>query len=60
MRAAGDQTPHDDIRALCDYVGIPEERFFAIAERFRDTEIWTRRDGVWQIDDFLVPDYPWT
>ncbi len=60
VRAAGDQTPHEDIRALCEYVGIPEERFFSIAERFRDPEIWTRRDGTWQIDGFLVPDYPWT
>lgn len=55
----GDQTPHDDISAFCRYAGIEEERFFAIAERFRNRDIWTHRDGVWQIDDFLVPGYPW-
>jgi len=59
VRVAGDQTPYEDIHGLCEYIGISEERFFAIAERFRDTDIWTRRDGTWQIDDFLIPDYPW-
>jgi N-acetyl sugar amidotransferase len=59
VRRLGDQTPYQDIRACCDYVGISEERFFAIAETFRDTGIWTRRDGVWQIEGFLVDSYPW-
>lgn len=60
VREMGDQTPHDDVRRFCEYVGIDEERFFAICETFRNEEIWTRRDGVWQIDDFLIPDWTWT
>lgn len=55
----GDQTPHDDIRAFCAYTGIPDERFHRIAEGFRDPSVWTRRDGRWVIDDFLVPDWSW-
>jgi N-acetyl sugar amidotransferase len=56
----GDQTPHDDIRAFCAYAGITEDRFFAIAESFRDRSIWTRgEDGVWRIDGFLIPDFEW-
>jgi hypothetical protein len=55
----GDQTPHEDIRAFCEYVGIGEDRFFSIAETFRNGDVWTQRDGVWQIDDFLIPDWKW-
>jgi N-acetyl sugar amidotransferase len=59
VRAAGDQTPHEDIRAFCAYVGIGEARFFEVAERFRDPSVWTRRDGRWQIDGFLIADHRW-
>ncbi len=55
----GDQTPREDIRAFCTYVGIEEDRFFSIAETFRNTDVWTQRDGVWQIDDFLIPNWKW-
>jgi N-acetyl sugar amidotransferase len=59
VRDLGDQTPHEDIDLFCRYVGIDRDRFFAIAETFRDTDIWTLRDGVWRIDDFLIDDWPW-
>jgi hypothetical protein len=55
----GDQTPREDIASFCDYVGMEEREFFEIAETFRNRDIWTRRDGVWQIDDFLIPDWRW-
>jgi N-acetyl sugar amidotransferase len=60
VRELGDQTPHDDIRLFCDYVGIDEARFFAIAETFRDPAVWTRHGDTWRIDGFLVDDYPWS
>jgi len=59
LRERGDETPHADIEAFCDYVGISTEQFFELAERFRNREIWSRRDGVWVIEDFLVEDFPW-
>ncbi len=59
LRERGDETPHADIEAFCDYVGISTKHFFEVAERFRNPDIWSRRDGVWVIDDFLVPDFPW-
>ena len=59
VRELGDQTPHDDIAAFCRHAGIDEQRFFAIAETFRNREIWTQRDGVWQIDGFLMNDWRW-
>jgi N-acetyl sugar amidotransferase len=60
VRALGDQRPAEDIRRFCEYTRIDEARFEEIFESFRNHEIWTRRDGVWQIDDFLISDWSWT
>jgi N-acetyl sugar amidotransferase len=59
LHGCGDETPWDDIRVFCGYVGMPVGEYFAIAERFRNREIWSRRDGRWVIEDFLVPDFSW-
>lgn len=56
----GDETPREDIDKLCAYLGITGERFFEIAESFRDREIWKKRNGRWIIDGFLAPDWKWT
>ncbi len=53
----GPETPHADIDAFCRYIDIPRRRFFEIAERFRNRDIWTRRGGKWVIEDFIVPDW---
>jgi N-acetyl sugar amidotransferase len=55
----GDQTPDSDIDRFCGYVGIRRERFDEIAEGFRNPAVWTRRDGVWVIEDFLIEDWQW-
>lgn len=60
LRARGDDTPREDIRTFCAFAGIPEARFYEIAERFRNRDIWVPRDGTWTIDDFLIPDWSWT
>ena len=60
LRARGDETPHEDIRMFCAFTGISTERFFEIAETFRNPDVWTRRNGVWQIDGFLLPDWKWS
>lgn len=60
VRAAGDQTPSDDIRKFCDFVGITTERFFEIADGFRNPDVWSKREGTWVIDDFLIDDWEWT
>ena len=33
--------------------------FFGVIERFRNREIWVRRNDRWAIDGFLVPDWAW-
>jgi N-acetyl sugar amidotransferase len=59
LRARGDETPWDDIRAFCAYLGIAAREYFAILEGFRNRELWTRRGGKWVIDGFLVPGFAW-
>jgi N-acetyl sugar amidotransferase len=55
----GDETPWDDIRVFCGYLGIGVREYFSILEGFRNHDIWSRRDGRWRIDGFLIPDFPW-
>jgi len=61
VRAAGDETPRADIARFCAFAGIDESRFMAIAETFRNTDIWKRdSQGRWNIPEFLLPDWKWT
>ena len=61
IRTAGDQTPREDIATFCDFAGISTERFYAVAETFRNPDIWVRNtDGVWHITDFLIPEWNWS
>lgn len=59
VREVGDQTPRPDIAKFCAFAGIPESRFFEIAEKFRNHDIWRRVDGTWRIEGFLLPDWKW-
>ena len=59
LRELGDETPWDDIPLFCEYLGIAEREYFKVLEGFRNSEIWSRRDDRWVIEDFLIPDFPW-
>lgn len=59
IRERGDETPWDDIHVFCEYLGLPVSEYFQIVERFRNPSLWTRRDGRWRIEGFLIPDFPW-
>ena len=56
----GDETPDDDIVKFCEFVGITRDHFSEIIERFRNPDVWTRRNGSWLIEDFLIPDWRWS
>jgi N-acetyl sugar amidotransferase len=60
LRERGEERPSEDIARLCQFIGLGEEEFAATAERFRNPEIWSRRNGTWVIEDFLVPDWRWS
>ena len=59
LRERGDETPWDDIRLFCEYLGWPAREYFDVLERFRNPAIWARRDGRWTIPGFLIPDFEW-
>jgi N-acetyl sugar amidotransferase len=60
LRRRGDETPLEDIDRFCEFVGIDRRKFFDIIERFRNPDVWTRRNGTWMIDGFLISDWRWT
>lgn len=59
VRETGLQVPIGDIRKLCRFLEMPPRRFWEIVERFRNLDIWKNDNGVWKIDDFLIPDWRW-
>ena len=59
IRHTGDQAPYEAIRRFCAYVDITEAFFFEVCDRFRDPRIWTKRDDVWMIEDFIIEDWNW-
>lgn len=60
VRAEGEELPRAEIAAFCAYVGISEQRFFEIAERFRNRDIWERgSDGHWRLEGFLIDQWSW-
>ena len=59
LRQTGDETPWDDIRLFCEYLGIGMAEYFKVLESFRNEAIWSRRDGRWTINGFLLDDYEW-
>ena len=60
LRERGDETPYEDIAKFCNFVDITEQHFFGIIEKFRNLDIWIKRDGKWLIENFLIPDWDWT
>lgn len=60
LRTRGDETPHDDIEKFCAFAGVSRARFFEVIERFRNPDVWTCRNGHWEIPGFLVPGWRWT
>jgi N-acetyl sugar amidotransferase len=59
IRDRGDETPRQDIQKFCAFVGISEDRFFEICEKFRNTSVWVKKDHHWEIPGFLIPDWKW-
>ncbi|RED52441.1 N-acetyl sugar amidotransferase [Aestuariispira insulae] len=59
VRRLGTQIPEEDVQKFCAFQGLPESWFWEVAEKFRNTKIWKRIDGVWQIPGFLIEDWNW-
>ena len=50
----------EDIDRFCRFVDLTRAGFFELIEKFRNPGVWTRRNGQWVIDGFLVPDWRWS
>ena len=56
----GDETPLLEIEKFCKYVKIDENKFFEIAENFRNKNIWYKNESdKWEIRDFLLKNWEW-
>ena len=56
----GDETPLEDIEKLCDYLSISTNRFYEIAEGFRNHDIWSCHNGLWKIDGYQFSNWNWS
>ena len=59
IAARGDQTPHEDIRKMCDFLGISPEHFHQIEEKFRNKDVWVFENNRWVIRGFIIKDWKW-
>mgnify|MGYP001987485615 CR=1 FL=1 len=60
IKSHGDEIPRSEISLFCEYVNIPEKKFYDIANSFRNKKIWKINDqGVYFIKDFLIKDWKW-
>lgn len=59
-RATGAAPPMADIASFCAFTGISTDRFFEIAETFRNLDIWEKTDGGWRLRDFLIDGWAWS
>jgi len=59
IRNTGDQIPDEDIEKFCSFVSITKDHFYEVIEKFRNKDIWEKRDRKWVIKDFLIVDWRW-
>lgn len=53
------ECPDEAIKAFCKWVGISEEAFMTIIEKFRNPQVWTYENDNWKIKDFLIQNWKW-
>jgi N-acetyl sugar amidotransferase len=60
IKKKGTELPIREIKQFCKYSELSVKKFFVIAEKFRDKEIWKRKKfGNWKIDGFLIDNWKW-
>lgn len=55
----GDAYPHEAIDKFCHWAGITESSFTAMAEKFRNRDVWLYQNNQWEIKDFLIKNWNW-
>lgn len=55
----GENRPTADIKKFCKYIGITENNFYKIAEKFRNKNIWYKDKNIYKIKNFLIVNWRW-
>ena len=56
---SGYEDVKEEISLFCKYVGISNEKFYLIAEKFRNKEIWKKNNNIWELDNFIIKEWDW-
>ena len=59
LEVLGPQVPKNDIAAFCSFLRKDIRWFWDVCEKHRNTNVWTRTDDGWTINNFLVSDFDW-
>lgn len=60
IKSHGFKPPINDIKKFCSYCNISILKFFQIAERFRNKNIWKKnKKGKFYIKDFIIENWKW-
>ena len=54
IKKASFKPPLSDIKKFCKFVNISIKDFFRISEKFRNKEIWIKKNGKWKIKNFII------
>ncbi len=53
IKKASFSPPLNDIKKFCKYVNISVKEFFKISEKFRNKDIWVKKNNKWKIRNFI-------
>ena len=54
IKKASFKPPLNDIKKFCKFLNISINQFFKISEKFRNKDIWSKKNGKWVIKNFIV------
>ena len=59
IKETGGEYPKEAIDKFCEWAGLMEDQFLAIAETFRNHDVWEKKGNTWRIKDFLIENWDW-
>ena len=59
LNEKGPEIPLEEIKKFCNFIGLSISEFFKILEKFRNKKIWSKDQGTWKINNFIVKNWDW-
>ena len=53
IKKSNNKPPQSDIGKFCKFVKIDKKKFFEIAEKHRNKNIWNKKNGVWRLNKYI-------